>query len=131
MTPPRTAAEVLSRHVLFEIESIDRLYLNIYDPELQRIGQVVGLLTRHRGYQSAATALVAPISEPFVRYIRRFTVDQDVPLLVFARGQRKVDVAHEYLARCDGSEQLLFVARAQEKARTFRTERRRSPTTCG
>jgi len=28
---------VLSRHVLFEIESIDRLYLNLYVPELQRV----------------------------------------------------------------------------------------------
>jgi len=35
----RTAADVLSRHVVFEIESIDRLYLNLYVPELQRVGQ--------------------------------------------------------------------------------------------
>jgi hypothetical protein len=29
MTLPRTAADVLSGHVVFEIESIDRLYLNV------------------------------------------------------------------------------------------------------
>ena len=50
MTLPRTAADVLSRHVVFEIESIDRLYLNLYVPELQRVGQVVGFLTRHLGF---------------------------------------------------------------------------------
>jgi hypothetical protein len=44
MTLPRSAADVLSRHVEFEIESIDRLYLNLYVPELQRVGQVVGFL---------------------------------------------------------------------------------------
>jgi hypothetical protein len=43
MTLPRTAADVLSRHVLFEIESIDRLYLNLYVPELQRVRQVVAV----------------------------------------------------------------------------------------
>ena len=129
MTLPRTAAEVLSQHVLFEIESIDRLYLNLYVPELQRVGQVVGFLTRHRGFDIPSTALVAPMSEAFVRSIRRFAVDQDVPLIDFAKGQRKDDVLHEYLARCDGSEQVLFIGRAQEKTRTFRTERRRNPTT--
>jgi hypothetical protein len=69
MTLPRTAADVLSRHVLFEIESIDRPYVNLYVPELQRVGQVVGFLTRHRGFEIASTALVAPMSEAFVKAI--------------------------------------------------------------
>jgi hypothetical protein len=72
MTLPRTAADVLARHVVFEIESIDRLYLNVYVPELQRVGQVVGFLTRHRGNPIASTALVAPMSEGFVTAIRRY-----------------------------------------------------------
>jgi hypothetical protein len=42
MTLPRTAADVLADHVVFEVESIDRMYLNVYVPELQRVGQVVG-----------------------------------------------------------------------------------------
>jgi hypothetical protein len=29
MTLPRSAADVLSGHVVFEIESIDRMYLNV------------------------------------------------------------------------------------------------------
>ena len=29
MTLPRSVADVLSRHVLFEVESIDRLYFNV------------------------------------------------------------------------------------------------------
>jgi hypothetical protein len=129
MTLPRTAADVLARHVLFEIESIDRLYLNVYVPQLQRVDQVVGYLTRHRGFEIASTALVAPMSEAFVTALKRYGVDHDVPLIDFAKGQRKDDVMHEYLARCDGSEQVLFIGRAQEKARVFRTERRRNPTT--
>ena len=35
MTLPRTVAEVLADHVVFEIESIDRMYLNVYQPRLQ------------------------------------------------------------------------------------------------
>ena len=129
MTLPRTAADVLARHVVFEIESIDRLYLNVYVPALQRVGQVVGFLTRHRGHPIASTALVAPMSEAFVTAIQRYAVDHGVPLIDFVKGQRKDDIAHEHLARCDGSEQVLFIGRAQEKARVFRTERRRNPVT--
>jgi hypothetical protein len=66
MTIPRTAADVLARHVLFEIESIDRLYLNLYVPELQRVGQVVGFLTRHLGFEIPSTAVIAPRSKAFV-----------------------------------------------------------------
>jgi hypothetical protein len=127
MTLPRTAADVLARHVVFEIESIDRLYLNVYVPELQRVGQVVGFLTRHRGNPIASTALVAPMSEAFIAAIRRYARDHQVPLLDFVKDQRKDDIAHEHLAASDGSEQVLFIGRAQEKARVFRTERRRNP----
>src|SRR5260221_602063 len=35
MTLPRSVADVLDRHVTFEIESIDRIYLNVYQPRLQ------------------------------------------------------------------------------------------------
>ena len=52
-----------------------------------------------------------------------------MPLIDFGKGQRKDDVLHEYLARSDGSEQVLFIGRAQEKMTIFRTERRRNPTT--
>lgn len=129
MTLPRTAADVLSRHVVFEIESIDRLYLNVYVPELQRVGQVVGFLTRHLGFEIASTALVAKRSEAFIAGLQRYAADHGVPLIDFVKGQRKDDVMHEHLARREGCEQVLFIGRAQEKARVFRTERRRNPTT--
>ena len=42
MTVARTAADVLAGHVTLEIESIDRMYLNLYVPPLQRELGVVG-----------------------------------------------------------------------------------------
>jgi hypothetical protein len=127
MTLPRTAADVLSEHVVFEVESIDRMYLNVYVPELQRVGQVVGFLTRHRGFEIASTALVAPMSKDFVEGIGRYALAHEVPLIDFVKGQRKDDVMHEHLARFDQPEGVLFIGRAQEKARIFRTEKRRNP----
>ncbi len=35
MTLPRTVADVLADHVVFEVECIDRMYCNVYVPQLQ------------------------------------------------------------------------------------------------
>jgi len=83
----------------------------------------------HRGFRFASSALMDPISKGFVASIRRFCRDRDVPLVDFTKGQRKDDVAHEYLAGFTGDEGVLFVGRAQEKTAVFRTEKRRNPVT--
>ena len=70
-----------------------------------------------------------PISRAFVAELHRFARDQGVPLVDFAKGQRKDDVAHEFLAGFDGDEGVLFVGRAQERTAVFRTEKRRNPVT--
>lgn len=129
MTLPRTVADVLSQHVLFEIECIDRMYLNVFVPQLQRTGQVAGFLMRHRGFPIASTALVAPMSKQFVADIYHFAAAHDVPLVRFAKGQRKDDVMHQHLARFTGTDQIVFIGVAQEKAHVFRTERRHNPVT--
>jgi hypothetical protein len=33
MTLPRTAADVVAEHVVFEVECIDRMYCNVYVPQ--------------------------------------------------------------------------------------------------
>jgi len=129
MTVPRTAADVLAGHVTLEVECIDRMYLNVYQPRLQYAAGVVGFFRGHRGATFASSALMDPISKGFVAAIHRFCRDQDVPLVEFAKGQRKDDVAAEHLARFAGAEGVLFVGRAQEKTRVFRTEKRRNPVT--
>jgi hypothetical protein len=129
MTVPRTVADVLADHVALEVECIDRMYLNVYQPRLQHVNGVVWFFRGHRGATFASSALMDPITKEFVGAIHRFCRDQDVPMVDFARGQRKDDVAHEYLAASDGREGVLFVGRAQEKTPLFRTEKRRNPVT--
>ena len=105
------------------------MYLNVFVPQLQRTGQVVGFLMRHHGAPIASTALVAPMSKQFVADIERYAVSHQVPLVRFAKGQRKDDVMHEHLAGFTGTDEIVFVGVAQEKAHVFRTERRHNPTT--
>lgn len=129
MTLPRSVSEVLADHVVFEVECIDRMYLNVFVPQLQRTGQVVGFLRRHRRAPIASTALVAPMSKQFVADIAGFARTQQVPVVHFAKGQRKDDVMHEHLATFTGTDEIVFIGVAQEKAHVFGTERRHNPVT--
>jgi hypothetical protein len=50
MTVARSVADVLDEHVVFEVESIDRMYLNVWQPRLAYGGGVSGFFVGHRGY---------------------------------------------------------------------------------
>src|SRR5215469_6649587 len=123
MSVPRTVAAVLCDHVTLEVESIDRMYLNVYQPKLQHEAGVAAFFRCHRGHTFASSALMDPMSKDFVAAVEAFTRQQQVPLLTFAKGQRKEDVALAYRAQFQGSEGLLFVGKAQEKTPVFRTEK--------
>jgi hypothetical protein len=125
MTLPRTVADVLTDHVVFEIECIDRMYCNVFVPQLQHAGGLLGYIQRQLELPIASTAPLGKITDAFSAAMRRFARDQQVPWVDFVKGQRKDDVMHEHLARFTGTEGVLFVGRAQEKTSLFRTERRR------
>ena len=134
MTLPRTVADVLSDHVVFEIESIDRLYLNVYQPRLQYGGGVQGFFVGHRGHKYASSVLMQPVTDAFVANIHHYIAARGLELVHFRKGERKDDIARRYLAEAtmpDGTvpEGILFVGRAQEKALVFRTQKRRDPVT--
>jgi hypothetical protein len=125
MTLPRSAADVLSGHVSFEVECIDRMYLNVYIPQLQYATGLVSYIHRHLGKPVASTAALAPVTEAFTRAVRTFAAGRQIPWVDFAKGQRKDDVAGKFLAAFTGSEGVLFIGRAQEKVPLFRTRKRR------
>jgi len=129
MTVAHSVADVLSSKVELEVECIDRMYLNVYVPQLQHDKGVVGFFRYHRGHTFASSALMKPISDRFVADLESYAAEQKVPLIRFEKGQRKDDVAKEHLARFKGTEGLLFIGKAQEKSRVFRTEGRRHPQT--
>jgi hypothetical protein len=129
MTLPRTMADVLSEHVLFEVESIDRMYLNVYQPKLQYGGGASAFFAGHRGHKYASSVLMAPVTEAFVADIHRFIAARGLDLVSFGKGEDKDAIAHRYLAAFPGREGVLFAGRAQEKAPVFRTQKRRNPVT--
>ena len=117
MSVPRSVSEVLASHVSLEVEGIDRMYLNVYVPQLQRDTGVVGFFRYHQGYQFVSSALMDPISKRFIAAMDAFAKQEQIPVVQFRKGQRKDDVAAEHLSRFDKTEGVLFIGKAQERRR--------------
>jgi hypothetical protein len=129
MSVPRSVAEVLADHVTLEVEGIDRMYLNVYVPRLQREQGVVNFFRFHRGNQFVSSALMDPISKEFVAALENYARREKVPVIQFRKGQRKDDIAAEQRKKFKKAEGVVFIGKAQEKTPVFRTERRRNEKT--
>jgi hypothetical protein len=129
MSVPQTVAEVLSKHVVLEVESIDRMYLNVYVPDLQAVEGALKFIRIHRGHKVASTRMVEPITREFIGSIERFAKDNRIPLITFEKGQRKDDFAKQQRKRFHQREGVVFIGKAQEKCTVYRTEKRRNPKT--
>ena len=127
MTVARTVADVLTQHVTFEIECIDRMYLNVYQPKLQYAAGFVDYVHRRLGMPIASTAPLARITDRFVTAVHRFAEDEHVEWVDFRKGQRKDDVMADKLKGFTAREGVVFIGRAQEKTTLFRTEKRCHP----
>jgi len=126
---PRTVAEVLKAHVELEIESIDRMYLNVFVPRLQIVEGALRFIRQQRRSKVLSTTAVEPMTRGFVRSIDQFAEDNDIPLVNFEKGQRKNDIAKERRAEFRKPEGVVFIGKAQEKCRVYRTEKRHNPKT--
>jgi hypothetical protein len=129
MSLPRSVAEVLADHVTLEVEGIDRMYLNVYVPGLQREQGVVNFFRFHRGNQFVSSALMDPISKDFIAALEKYARQEKIPVIQFRKGQRKDDIAAEQRKRVKKAEGVVFIGKAQEKTPVFRTERRRNEKT--
>ncbi len=123
----RSVAQLLEEHVTLDVEGIDRLYLNAYQPRLQTGAGVAAFFKGHRGARVASTTLMAPMSRAFVGEIQRFARREEVEVVRFTKGQRKDEVTQERLRGFNAPEGLLYLGIAQERFSTFRVEKRFSP----
>jgi hypothetical protein len=132
MSVARSVADILAEHVSFEVECIDRMYCNVYVPQLQYPAGLAAYVHHQLGLPIASTAPLAAMTDRFAKAVHVFARQHQIPWVDFVKGQRKDDVMHEQLAafRAAGrTEGVVFIGRAQEKTAVFRTEKRRNPTT--
>jgi len=129
MSVPRTVAEVIHEHVTLEVEGIDRMYLNVYQPKIakRQAGGVVSSAT------IAASVLLPPPSwSPFPkpssttsRPMSNSATSRSSPS---KRRKRKDDLAAAYRAKFEKDEGIYLVGKAQEKIRAFAPRNARTPS---
>jgi hypothetical protein len=129
-----TVPELLDGHTVLDIECLDRIYLNGYVPLLQAGGQVVTFLRGHLGMPVASPAVFEKIGTRFRQAVARFAEMNDIPMVKFKKGTRKIDVMRPLLARAAraGRPGVVAIGWAQEfqlvwDARKRDTDPSRSP----
>ena len=116
-----TVNDILDGHVGLDLECLDRIYLNGWVPNLQVPGQVIGFLTSHLGFPIPSPALLEKIGLRFRKDVDRFAADHDIPVIRFAKGERKLEVMRPHLDRLirEGRTGVAAIGKAQEFARVF------------
>jgi hypothetical protein len=121
----QSVTEILAKHVRLSVECIDRMYLNVYVPALQRERGVAWFFRGHRQQPVASSVLMGAMSRSFLAALERYVAAHGIEVVQFRAGERKDDVMAERLKRFDREEGVVFIGKAQEKAPVFRTEKRR------
>ena len=125
MTLPKNVAELQDENVVFELECIDRMYLNLYVPQLASAPGVAAYFRGDKGHRFASTKEAVAMSERFRRQVLDFAERKATPIIRFEKGMRKDDVMHKRLRKFKAREGVVFIGIAQEKARVPRTIRKR------
>ena len=118
---------MLSKHVVLEVESIDRMDLNGIVGRLQILEEAIRFIRQQRQAQVLSTNAVEPMTRAFVQAIEQFVRENQIPLMVFEKRQRKDDGAAQLRAKYPHREGIIFVGKAQEKCTVYRTEKRHNP----
>jgi hypothetical protein len=118
---PVTVNDVLDGHVVLDLECLDRIYLNAYVPTLQVGGQVVTFLTRHLGFPIPSPALFDKIGQRFRTAVATFARVNQVPVVRFTKGDRKIDVMRPHVERqaATGRSGVAAIGVAQEFQSVF------------
>jgi hypothetical protein len=87
-----TISSLLRDHVTLQVRSVDRLFLQGYVPRLQTQGQVIRFLL-DRGFPIPSPAVLGKIGRDYVKAIERLIGDHEIPVVRFAKGDVKEEIA--------------------------------------
>ena len=125
MTP--NIDSIIRDHVTLTVRCLDRIYLQGYMPKLQTSGGLCYFLRDHLGHPIPSPALFRPMHDGFVNAIKAYAVAHAVPLVPFESGQDKDAIVATYRAKFTGTDGVVIIGVAQEKARAFKAHKRCGP----
>ena len=116
-----TVNDILDGHVASDLECFDRIYLSGWVHNLQVCGQVVNFLTHHLGFPIPSPAILEKIGLRFRKAVTEFAAADDIEVIRFAKGERKLEVMRPHLDRLAraGRCGVAAIGVAQEFQRVF------------
>lgn len=120
----------LADHVTLRLTSVDRIGVHGYIEGLAYEGGVLRFLL-NRGYPLPAPAGLTHNHRRLVRELDEFVAERDLPVVRFAKGQRKEDMARPYqlAAARLGRPGVVLVGKAQERLSAWVGRQDRDPHT--
>jgi hypothetical protein len=125
MNLPSNVAELQRENVTFELECIDRMYLNCYVPQLTSAPGVASYFRHYKGQRFASTKDAVAMTDTFRRAVLDFAQREEIAIVRFQKGMRKDDIMQQCLKKFKEREGVVFIGIAQEKATVPRTIRKR------
>ncbi|HSO74749.1 MAG TPA: hypothetical protein VLU47_07915, partial [Blastocatellia bacterium] len=81
MTLPKNVGELQHENVVLELECIDRMYLNLYVPQLTSAQGVAAYFRCYKGHRFASTKEAVAMSEGFRRQVFDFDERDGIPII--------------------------------------------------
>ena len=121
-----TVSSLLADHVSLQVRSVDRIFLAGYVPRLQCDGQLVTFLNQRAGGTIPSPAMLGKIGDAYVEHINAFAKAREIPVVRFAKGDVKEDVARPHMqqAEREGRSGVVMLGVAGEGVGVARLARR-------
>ncbi len=119
-----TLAEILPGKISLDIESVDRVYLNGYVPNLQMGGGVVNFIQEQFQWPIPSPKAMYEMTERFKRTVELYAESMGREIYQFSKDEDKDQVAQEHAQLFGIEEGVVLIGKAQEKSNAFRSQRK-------
>jgi hypothetical protein len=114
-----TVAEVLENRIGLDVACVDRVLLNGYIKHLQMAGGVVNFIRDQRGWPIPSPVMLGKLTTAFRAAVDQFAAAQGLPIVEFAKGARKDEIAQAALATFARPSGVVLIGKAQEQTSAF------------
>src|SRR5258708_34322412 len=102
---------------------VARVFLQGYVPHLQSVGWCARFLREQRGFGYPSSKAFGEVGKAYETAIRKFAADNAIPVIRFAKGDNREEIARPYLeaAAAGGTGKVVMIGVGQEKASAWRS----------
>jgi hypothetical protein len=114
---------LLRDRVTLSVRSVDRIFLQGYVPHLQTAGWCARFLREQRGFGYPSPAAFGQVGKVYEIAIRNFARGNAIPVIGFAKGGNREEIARPCLeaAAASGAGKVVMIGVGQEKASAWRS----------